>query len=125
MRLILLCALCLSVDVHAAAPVSTPPSSGTAAEPGSRTMPLRARLDKDTIRAALAATPAEPEATPRREETAALSGSAYQGFARDFAEARLPDCLHSEGLKNQPTLFLSGFLALPFIAVAKVRGVCR
>jgi hypothetical protein len=40
-------------------------------------------------------------------------------------QARLPDCLHADGLRNQPTFLLSGYLALPFIAVAKLRGVCR
>jgi hypothetical protein len=30
-----------------------------------------------------------------------------------------------EGLKYQPTFFLSGFIALPFVAVARLRGLCR
>lgn len=41
-----------------------------------------------------------------------------------FIEAKVPDCLHSDGLKRQPTFLLAGYLALPFIAVAKVRGKC-
>ncbi|MFC5479478.1 hypothetical protein [Massilia suwonensis] len=86
---------------------------------------MRARLDKETIRAAIAAVPPEKEAAPGRNETGAVSGGPYEKFSREFADARLPDCLHAEGLKNQPTFFLSGVLALPFIAVAKVRGVCR
>lgn len=123
MRPLLFCVLCLSSAARAQAPAPVPPAAvGTPSPPSST---LRARLDKETIRAAIAATPADEKPAPQREETRALSGSAYQGFARDFAEARLPDCLHSEGLKNQPTFFLGGFLALPFIAVAKVRGVCR
>ena len=122
MRPLLLCVLCLSSAAYAQASAHVTPATATPSLPSSS---LRARLDKETIRAAIAATPADEKPAPGREETAALSGSAYQGFARDFAEARLPDCLHSEGLKNQPTFFLSGFLALPFIAVAKVRGVCR
>jgi hypothetical protein len=121
MRPLLFCVVCLSSAAYAQVPAPIPPSVA-ATSPSSS---LRARLDKETIRAAIAATPADEKTTPRREETGALSGSAYQGFAKDFAEARLPDCLHSEGLKNQPTFFLGGFLALPFIAVAKVRGVCR
>ena len=44
-------------------------------------------------------------------------------------EAAVPDCLHSDGLKRQPTgfgpLMLTGFYALPFIAVAKLRGKCK
>ena len=88
-------------------------------------LPLRARLDKEAIRAAIADLPAETDADPRRHAGDTLSATPAEQFSRDFAQARLPDCLHSEGLKNQPTFFLSGFLALPFIAVAKVRGVCR
>ena len=121
MRPLLLCVLCLSSAARAQAPAPVTPATATSPPSSS----LRARLDKETIRTAIAATPADEKPAPGREETRALSGSAYQGFARDFAGARLPDCLHSEGLKNQPTFFLSGFLALPFIAVAKVRGVCR
>ncbi|MFC4930836.1 hypothetical protein [Massilia sp. GCM10023247] len=96
-------------------------------------MPLRARLDRDAIRAAIAGLPEETEPDPRRSiagatgDTASdtISATPYRSFSQDFAKARLPDCLHSEGLKNQPTFFLSGVLALPFIGVAKLRGVCR
>ena len=42
-----------------------------------------------------------------------------------FIEAKVPDCLHSEGLKRQPTFFLTGFLALPFIPIAMLRGKCN
>lgn len=87
------------------------------------------RLDRDAIRAAIADLPAEPEPNPRRREADTvgdtLSAMPYQAFSQDFARARLPNCLQSEGLKNQPTFFLNGVLALPFIAVAKLRGVCR
>ena len=116
MRSLLFCMLSLPLLVHAAP--DAPPAAG-------EKPPLRARLDKDTIRAAIAAVPLDKEPAPQRSETGALSGAPYEKFSKDFAGARLPDCLHSEGLKNQPTFFLSGFLALPFIAVAKVRGVCR
>jgi hypothetical protein len=86
---------------------------------------LRLRLDKETIRASIGETVAEAEPVARRHEADTLTTSAGQRFATQFANARLPDCLHADGLRNQPTFFLSGFLALPFIAVAKVRGVCR
>ena len=85
-------------------------------------------LDLDALRAAIAGLPEEPEPDPRRHADAAddaLSAAPYRAFSQDFARARLPVCLHSEGLRNQPTFFLSGVLALPFVAVAKVRGVCR
>ena len=120
MRHILLCVLCLSFAAHAEPMAVASPKQAETAH-----LPLRARLDKDVIRAAIEATPTERDAYPRRHEADTLSVKPVEKFSKDFANARLPDCLHSEGLKNQPTFFLSGFLALPFIAVAKVRGVCR
>jgi hypothetical protein len=124
MRPILLCLLSLSLPVSAE-PASAPASASKAAPPGPSATPLRARLDKDTIRAAIEAVPAGKDATPRRNEADTLSATPYDHFSKDFAGARLPDCLHADGLKRQPTFFLSGVLALPFIAVARVRGVCR
>jgi len=133
MRLLAACMLCLGLDVQAqpapqAAASPVPGALQTAAfaeEPSTGALPLRARLDRDAIRAAIASLPQEPDPAPRRHEADTLGATPYQGFAQDFAKSRLPICLHSEGLKNQPTFFLSGFVALPFIAVAKVRGVCR
>jgi hypothetical protein len=124
MRPILLCVLCLSFAAHAE-PVAEVSPEPAQKEPETAHLPLRARLDRDAIRAAIAATPVERDPYPRRHEADTLSIRPVEKFSKDFANARLPDCLHSEGLKNQPTFFLSGFLALPFIAVAKVRGVCR
>lgn len=115
MRSLLFCVLSLSLLAHAA-----PPAAGEKAPPS-----LRARLDKETIRAAIAAVPPEKEPPPGRSEPGALSAKPYDKFSKDFAGARLPNCLHADGLKYQPTFFLGGVLALPFIAVAKLRGVCR
>ena len=125
MRPFLLCVLSLPLlaEAQTLAPTSTRKKPGAIAEEGK--LPLRARLDKDTIRAAIVATPPEPQAKGRGHEADTLRGTVQEGFAKDFAQARKPDCLHSEGLRNQPTFFLNGFLALPFIAVAKLRGVCR
>jgi len=126
MRLFLLCVLALPLLAHAAAPVGPRPSvseaNTTVAAP---LLPLRARLDKETIRAAVKDLPAEPAPDARRFSAAAPGPTPGEKFAQDFANARLPDCLHADGLKNQPTFFLNGVLALPFIAVAKLRGVCR
>jgi len=116
MRPLLLSLLSISLAAQAAQPPVAAPADGPS---------LRARLDKETIRAAIAATPVESDPYPRRHEVDTISATPAQHFARDFAQARLPDCLHSEGLKNQPTFFFTGYLALPFIAVAKLRGVCR
>lgn len=88
-------------------------------------LPLRARLDRDAIRAAIADLPEETEPTPRRHEADTLNATPFEGFSREFGKARLPVCLHAEGLRNQPTFFLNGWIALPFVAVAKLRGVCR
>jgi len=124
MRPLLVCVLCLSFAAHAE-PVAAVSSKPAQKEAETAPLPLRARLDRDAIRAAIAATPAERDPYPRRHEADTLSVRPVEKFSKDFADARLPDCLHSDGLKNQPTFFMSGFLALPFIAVAKLRGVCR
>jgi hypothetical protein len=49
----------------------------------------------------------------------------YEKFEGTFADAKVPGCLSSEGLKRQPTFIFGGLLALPFVAVAAVRGKCN
>lgn len=82
------------------------------------------RLIRTAVGKALAAD-ARPSADGPAGGDAALRGTAYEGFARSMEDARVPDCLHQDGLKRQPTFFLSGYLALPFIAIAKLRGKCN
>lgn len=70
-----------------------------------------------------------PEERGRGTSGAVLSADKRPSkFAVDFAEARVPDCLHSEGLKRQPPhigpFVFIGVLALPFVALAKIRGKC-
>jgi hypothetical protein len=129
MRLLFLCVFCLMPTVRAepaALPLPASVAEKALAVPAqAAAVPLRARLDKETIRAAIGDTPPGKEANPRRPEADTLSARPYDKFSKEFAGARLPDCLHSEGLKYQPTFFLSGVLALPFVAVARLRGVCR
>jgi hypothetical protein len=126
--------LCFTLAARAepapAVPAASPSPAGRQeavppgeAQPGA--LPLRARLDRDAIRAAIAGLPAERDPTPRRHEADTISATPLGTFSQDFARARLPVCLHSEGLRKQPTFFLSGWIALPFVAVAKLRGVCR
>lgn len=124
MRSLLACMLCCSLAARAE-PSPAIPAAPSAQAPSGNALPLRARLDRDTIRAAIAGLEEEKDPYPRRHEADTISARPLEAFSRDFAKARLPDCLHSEGLKNQPTFFLNGVLALPFIAVAKLRGVCR
>jgi hypothetical protein len=89
---------------------------------------LRARLSDDVIRKAVRETLAERPAKGRVEGMP-LSGERYEEFSRQFEEARVPGCLRPDGLKRQPTnigpIGVSGLLALPFVAVAKIRGKCQ
>lgn len=81
--------------------------------------------DRAAIQAAVRAVLDEQPAIPRLHEADTLRANQYDRFSRQVEEATVPDCLHADGLKRQPTFFLSGLLALPFIAVAKVRGKCQ
>lgn len=81
--------------------------------------------DKATIQAAVRSVLDEQPAIPRLHEADTLRSNQYDRFSRQVEEATVPDCLHADGLKRQPTFFLSGLLALPFVAVAKVRGKCQ
>lgn len=53
----------------------------------------------------------------------------YEQFAAAFSEAKVPDCLHPDGLKRQPTnlgpVGVVGVYALPFVAIARLRGKCN
>ncbi|MFL6658533.1 MAG: hypothetical protein ACJ8GW_10705 [Massilia sp.] len=49
----------------------------------------------------------------------------YAAFAVAFDDAKVPGCLQPDGLKRQSTLIFGGLLALPFIAVAALRGKCN
>lgn len=136
MRQLAVCLLCLAVAARAesaiAAPAAAPSSTVIESEltpaataPGPAAASLRARIDEAAIRKAVKATLDETWENPRRHEADTISGTAYEEFGREFSEAKVPDCLHADGLKRQPTFFLSGLLALPFVAVAKIRGKCR
>lgn len=133
MRQPVVCLLCLAIaalPVQAAqpAPTSVPVESELSAPKKperSATAPLRARIDDDAIRKAVRATLDEGRKNPRQAEGDTISGTPYEEFGREFSEAKVPDCLHPDGLKRQPTFFLGGLLALPFVAVAKIRGKCR
>ena len=100
-------------------------SAAWAADPARPPASIRARLDEDAIRKAVRATLTEKPDNPHLHEADTLRANRYDIFARQVDEATVPDCLHADGLKRQPTFFLTGLLALPFVAVAKVRGKCQ
>jgi hypothetical protein len=121
MRVFVLAALLMTIAVDANATDREPDTPPPAQLPAT----LRQRLDDDAIRKAVRETLAERPDNPRLHEADTLRANIYDKFARQVDEATVPDCLHSDGLKRQPTFFLGGLLALPFIAVAKVRGKCQ
>lgn len=90
---------------------------------------LRARLSDEAIRQAVRETLAETtKENPRRHEADVLSADQYQRFSNQFHEAKVPYCLHPDGLKRQPTnigpINFVGLYAVPFVFLAKMRGKC-
>lgn len=85
---------------------------------------------RDAVRAVLAeeAQVQDALAQPAMQQVT-IRADKYERFAAAFAEARVPDCLHADGLKRQPTSIgpvgIGGVYALPFVAIAKLRGKCN
>jgi len=127
MRQLAVCLLCLAVSARAEppaellAPLPAPAPDAQLPKPAST---LRSRISDESILKAVKETIAESWENPRRHENDTISATAYETFGRNFSEAKVPDCLHADGLKRQSTFFLSGLLALPFVAVARIRGKC-
>ncbi|NYE59270.1 hypothetical protein FHW58_000422 [Duganella sp. 1224] len=90
---------------------------------------LRDRVESAVKKAVAESIAAEPAPSPLAQQR--LDAQAFSAARTDaimtaaFNDAKVPDCLHADGLKRQPTFFLGGYLALPFIAVAALRGVCH
>jgi hypothetical protein len=87
--------------------------------------PLRSQLTSDVIKDAVKETLDSDKKERKQALGTALGAEKYENFSRDFSDAKVPDCLHPDGLKRQPTFFLGGLLALPFVLVAAVRGKCN
>lgn len=85
---------------------------------------LQGRVDPAVRKAVAAAIKAEAPPLPLLQSRPEFSAANTDIMTAAFNAAKLPDCLHSEGLRSQPTFLMTGYLALPFIAVAKLRGVC-
>jgi len=89
-----------------------------------------ARFDDPAVKQAVQEAAAEAAVSSTRP-TADFAAGDQQARRIDlaFKEAEVPDCLHSEGLKRQPPVILfipvSGYLALPFVGIAKLRGKCK
>ena len=95
-----------------------------------------AEAEADIIRQSVRESIAEHDAEARqnaepvrRHEQDTLRVDAHESFDQRMEEARTPGCLRPDGLKNQPTGWgpfqLGGLLALPFVAVAALRGKCN
>lgn len=129
MRPFATCLLCLSLAARAEPPPVVQsellPAAQAATPPPQPGATLRSRISDDTIRKAVKETLDTTWENPRRYENDTISATPYESFGREFSDARVPDCLHPDGLKRQPTFFLSGLFALPFVAVAKLRGKCN
>ncbi|WP_130301022.1 MULTISPECIES: hypothetical protein [unclassified Duganella] len=86
--------------------------------------PMLGHVDASISKAVAETLKNETPSLPYYQSATAFSSAHKDIMTAAFIEAKVPDCLHSEGLKRQPTFLLTGYLALPFIAVAKVRGKC-
>jgi len=85
---------------------------------------MEARVDPAMRKAIAEALAAEVPAQSLPRAAPVFGSASSDIMTAAFNEAKVPDCLHSEGLKRQPTFLLGGYLALPFIPIAKLRGKC-
>ncbi len=137
---LLIATAALSAQVAVGAP-ATPPSSlaseqsgqqavvipkDWAAPPPDKTLIRRAIKESFEEEKAIAEAESKAKAIPYRFSASSQPDrDKYQKFEESFADAKVPGCLTSQGLKRQPTFIFGGLLALPFIAVAAVRGKCN
>lgn len=104
-------------------PASTPPAlaSAPALTQAMISAAVRETLAEEKRAQAESGQPATQQVTIRADK--------YEQFAAAFSEAKVPDCLHPDGLKRQPTnlgpIGVVGVYALPFVAIAKLRGKCN
>lgn len=94
------------------------------ATPAPAPTPLRTKLTDEAIRQAVQQTLAEDKKGQQLAREGAYGGEKVENFSRQFSESKIPDCLHADALKFQPTFF-GGLLAIPFWVAAAVRGKCR
>ncbi len=107
-------------------PAAVIPEDWAAAPAPDRTLVRRAVKESIEAEKTLAVAQSKEKAIPVRF-TASSYGEQdkYEKFADGFEAAKVPGCLQPDGLKRQSTLIFRGLLALPFIAVAAIRGKCN
>ena len=105
----------------AQAPAATPPASAPVLTQAMISAAVRDTLAEEKRAQAESGQPAMQQVTIRADK--------YEHFAAAFSEAKVPGCLHPDGLKRQPTnlgpIGVVGVYALPFVAIAKLRGKCN
>lgn len=102
-------------------PAVVPPAPAPALTQAMISAAVRETLAEEKRAQAESGQPAMQQVTIRADK--------YEQFAAAFSEAKVPDCLHPDGLKRQPTnlgpIGVVGMYALPFVAIAKLRGKCN
>ncbi len=107
-----------------AAPVI--PADWAAPPPPDKSLVRRAIKESLEAEKVIAAARAKEQAIPLRFTASSRpEQDKYERFADEFDEAKVPGCLGPGGLKRQPTFIFGGLLALPFVAVAAIRGKCN
>lgn len=110
----------IDVLAQTPAPVVSPDWAAQAAAP---------QVTDQAIKEAVRDTIAEESSASPREQGDVFRTERSDRFERKFEEARVPGCLRPDGLKHQPPrigpIGLGGILALPFLALAKIRGKCH
>ncbi|AQR72030.1 hypothetical protein BZG29_16585 [Janthinobacterium sp. LM6] len=117
--------LCAAAPAGAQTPEAAPaPGPGPAPQ-------MTQTMIREAVRAVLAEEAQARDALPQpaMQQVTIRADRKYEQFAAAFAEAKVPDCLHADGLKRQPTgigpIGIGGVYALPFVAIAKLRGKCN
>lgn len=137
-----LCVPLAAQDARPSAPVpaaaSQAPAMASTNNPGAASIPAPLSapylsLSDEAIKRAVHEVLAEDKTGARPAPSGAVLGAErYPELLKFDAlmdDAYRPDCWHKDGLKRQPTGWgpfqIKGYAALPFIALAALRGVCR
>lgn len=122
----------LSAELAVAAPAlpaqkeAVVPTNWAAAPPPNKAIIRRAIKESFEEENTIAEAESKEKAIPYRYSASSQTEQdKYEKFETTFADAKVPGCLSSNGLKRQSTFIFGGLLALPFIAVAAVRGKCN